>query len=70
VRSDQRFVANIANASYIEMTQVTISEFPLEFIPLEEDLISLEWDNTFKEIYLVSIWCVSLDFRLDRLNRS
>ncbi|CAE6473130.1 unnamed protein product [Rhizoctonia solani] len=32
--------------------EVTISEFPLEFIPLEDDLISLEWDNTFKEIYL------------------
>ncbi|KAH7338863.1 Sec1-like protein [Rhizoctonia solani] len=32
--------------------EITISEFPLEFIPLEDDLISLEWENTFKEIYL------------------
>ncbi|KAG8721038.1 hypothetical protein FRC08_016158 [Ceratobasidium sp. 394] len=32
--------------------EVTISEYPLEFIPLEDDLISLEWENTFKEVYL------------------
>ncbi|QRV94848.1 vacuolar protein sorting-associated protein 33A [Ceratobasidium sp. AG-Ba] len=32
--------------------EVTISEYPLEFIPLEDDLVSLEWDNTFKEVYL------------------
>ncbi|KAG8880918.1 hypothetical protein FRB98_004678 [Tulasnella sp. 332] len=32
--------------------EVTISSYKLEFIPLEDDLLSLEWDSTFKEIFL------------------
>lgn len=34
--------------------EITISAYKLEFIPLEDDLISLEWEGTFKEIFLVS----------------
>ncbi|KAG8997603.1 hypothetical protein FRB94_003312 [Tulasnella sp. JGI-2019a] len=32
--------------------EVTITSYKLEFIPVEDDLISLEWDSTFKEIFL------------------
>ncbi|KAL7273187.1 Vacuolar protein-sorting-associated protein 33 [Rhizina undulata] len=31
---------------------VTIGEFPLYFLPLEQDLLSLELDNSFEELYL------------------
>ncbi|KAG8897028.1 hypothetical protein FRB99_008504, partial [Tulasnella sp. 403] len=32
--------------------ELTISSYKLEFIPLEDDLVSLEWETTFKEIFL------------------
>lgn len=32
---------------------VTIGEFPLHFLALEPDLLSLELDDSFKELYLV-----------------
>ena len=31
----------------------TIGEFPLHFIPLEPDLLSLELEDAFEELYLV-----------------
>lgn len=34
---------------------LTIQEFPLLFIPLEEDVLSLELENSFEELYLVSL---------------
>lgn len=33
--------------------EITISNYKLEFIPLEDDLLSLEWESTYKEIFLV-----------------
>ena len=33
---------------------VTVSSYNLQFIPLAEDVISLENDNAFKEIWVVS----------------
>lgn len=35
--------------------EITISSYKLEFIPLEDDLVSLEWETTFKEIFLVCV---------------
>lgn len=35
---------------------VTVSSYNLQFIPLAEDVISLENDNAFKEIWVVSTW--------------
>ncbi|KAA8902112.1 Sec1-like protein [Sphaerosporella brunnea] len=32
--------------------EITIREFPLYFIPLENDLLSLELENSFEELYL------------------
>ncbi|KAG8936355.1 hypothetical protein FRC02_002948 [Tulasnella sp. 418] len=32
--------------------EVTISSYKLEFIPLEDDLVSLEYENTFREIFM------------------
>ena len=32
---------------------VTVTSYNLQFIPLEDDLISLEYDHAFKEIWLV-----------------
>ncbi len=37
---------------------VTISSYDLQFIPLAEDVISLENDNAFKEIWVVSTLCI------------
>ena len=34
---------------------LTIGEFPLHFIPLEPDLLSLELESSFEELYLVCI---------------
>jgi hypothetical protein len=34
--------------------EVNISEFPLYFIPLADDLLSLEFDDCFSDLYLVS----------------
>jgi hypothetical protein len=34
---------------------VTISSYNLQFIPLAEDVISLEYDNAFKEIWVVGV---------------
>ena len=36
--------------------EITISSYDLQFIPLEDDLISLEHDNSFKEIWVVSFY--------------
>jgi hypothetical protein len=33
--------------------EITIREFPLYFIPLEHDLLSLELESSFEELYLV-----------------
>ncbi|KAG8742542.1 hypothetical protein FRC10_001309 [Ceratobasidium sp. 414] len=46
------FGENLRRVTHVVTAKVTISEYPLEFIPLEDDLISLEWENTFKEVYL------------------
>lgn len=35
---------------------VTISSYNLQFIPVEEDVISLEYDSAFKELWVVSIF--------------
>lgn len=35
------------------MGEITIREFPLYMIPLEPDLLSLELDGAFEELYLV-----------------
>ena len=32
---------------------VNIAEFPLHFLPLEQDILSLELDNAFGDLYLV-----------------
>lgn len=36
---------------------VTISSYNLQFIPTEEDVLSLEVENAFKEIWVVSMHC-------------
>lgn len=33
---------------------VNIAEFPLLFMPLEQDILSLELDDSFSDLYLVS----------------
>lgn len=35
------------------MGDVNISEFPLHFLPLEQDVLSLELDDAFEDLYLV-----------------
>lgn len=35
--------------------EITILSYNLQFIPLEEDVLSLEHENAFKEIWAVSI---------------
>ena len=35
--------------------EVNISSYQLEFIPLEDDLVSLEWESVWREIYVVRI---------------
>lgn len=37
---------------------VNISEFPLYFLPLEDDLLSLELQDSFTELFLVSLYRV------------
>lgn len=32
---------------------VNVSEFPMYFMPLEEDVLSLELDSSFGDLYLV-----------------
>lgn len=32
---------------------ITIGEYPLYFVPLEADLLSLELEHSFQELYLV-----------------
>ena len=39
---------------------VSIEVYPLHFIPLEQDLLSLCLDEAFRDLYLVS-WCPSKD---------
>ena len=34
---------------------VNVSEFPMYFLPLEDDLLSLELGNPFMELYLVGL---------------
>ena len=36
--------------------EVNISSYKLEFIPLEDDLVSLELDRVWREIYLVCLF--------------
>lgn len=44
---------------------VTISSYNLQFIPLAEDVISLENDNAFKEIWVVSSRsCICIPFEV------
>lgn len=33
---------------------VNIAEYPLYFVPLEKDVLSLELDDSFSDLYLVS----------------
>jgi hypothetical protein len=35
--------------------EITSSEFPLYFLSLENDLISLQLESSFEDIYLVSV---------------
>ncbi len=37
---------------------VSVEEFPLYFVPLEQDLLSLELDDSFRDLYLVSVLMV------------
>jgi hypothetical protein len=32
---------------------VSVSELPLYFLALENDVLSLEWDDAFSDLYLV-----------------
>jgi vacuolar protein sorting-associated protein 33A len=43
---------------------VNVSEFPLYFLPLDQDLLSLELEDSFSDLFLVSlnIKPASLDF--------
>lgn len=34
---------------------VNVSEFPMHFLSLEEDLLSLEFEDAFTDMYLVSL---------------
>jgi hypothetical protein len=34
--------------------EITVSSYNLQFIPLEEDVVSLKYDTAFKEIWVVS----------------
>jgi hypothetical protein len=34
---------------------VNIAEFPLYFLPLEQDILSLELDDAFGDLYLVGL---------------
>lgn len=36
--------------------EITVSSYNLQFIPLEDDVISLEYDTAFKEIWVVSLF--------------
>ena len=36
--------------------EITVSSYNLQFIPLEDDVISLEYDTAFKEIWVVRIY--------------
>ena len=40
---------------------VNISEFPLYFMPLEEDVLSLELDGSFGDLYLVRSDAIRMD---------
>ena len=39
---------------------ITIGEYHLDLIPFEDDLLSLELDNTFKELYLVILFKIKI----------
>lgn len=39
---------------------VTIGEFPLHFLTLEPDLLSLELEDSFEELYLVCFYSTTL----------
>lgn len=41
---------------------VTISTYNLQFIPIAEDVISLESDNAFKDLWVVSLQDISIQF--------
>lgn len=43
--------------------EITIVPFNLQFIPLEDDLLSLEHENAFKDIWAVRALCISLLFK-------
>jgi hypothetical protein len=48
---------------------VNVSEFPLHFLPLEDDVLSLELGDAFMELYLVSLHsmlCTSLTFSSEK----
>lgn len=48
--------------------EITISSYNLQFIPLEEDLLSLEHENAFKEIWAVSSRPLGAGDELDTKN--
>lgn len=37
---------------------LTISSYNLQFIPVDDDVISLEHDSAFKELWVVGISCM------------
>lgn len=41
---------------------IEIGELPLHFIPLAEDVLSLELEDSFRDLFLV---CYSVQIRLD-----
>jgi len=40
--------------------EITVASYNLQFIPLEEDVISMECEGAFKEIWVVSVACVAV----------
>ena len=40
---------------------VSVEEFPLFFVPLEQDVLSLELEDSFGDLYLVCSSCLSFD---------
>lgn len=44
-----------------------MQEFPLHFIPLEQDVLSLCLDDSFKDLYLVRLHALNTSFQANRL---
>lgn len=35
---------------------ISLEEFPLYFLPIDQDVLSLELEDSFADLYLVSLW--------------